>query len=83
MTQIKLSEPIQGRISWQARDHIEGVGHASCYFCLRVFLASAITEWTDHNLTAICPYCGVDAVVAGKVKRATLRRWYCDSFDSK
>lgn len=36
-----------------------------CYYCQRVFDSSAITEWVDdcNARTALCPYCGVDAVI--------------------
>lgn len=40
-----------------------------CFYCLRIFKPSEIKEWIledndcDHRGTAICPYCGIDAVV--------------------
>lgn len=75
-----VKQSTQGRASWQARDHIEGVGEASCYYCMRRFKASEIKEWVDQGLTALCPRCGIDAVVAGKVDKATLMRWHEESF---
>ena len=39
---------------------------AACYYCLEKYAPSAITEWCDgdnQNQTAICPRCGIDAVV--------------------
>jgi len=39
---------------------------AVCYHCSRQFPPAEITEWCDGDNpgeTAICPYCGVDAVV--------------------
>ena len=40
-----------------------------CYCCLRIFCTSEIINWCDGGATgegetALCPYCGVDAVIA-------------------
>jgi hypothetical protein len=40
--------------------------HAACFYCFSEFPPSAITDWTDGDpvgQTALCPECGVDAVV--------------------
>lgn len=34
-----------------------------CFFCQRIFKTSQIVAWTDHGLTALCPYCHMDAVI--------------------
>lgn len=35
-----------------------------CFYCLRVFDPSEIVEWVeDESGTALCPYCGIDAVI--------------------
>lgn len=39
-----------------------------CFYCLRIFAPSQIEEWIidqrgDPRGTAICPYCGVDAII--------------------
>ena len=35
-----------------------------CFYCLRVFDPSEITEWIeDESGTALCPYCGIDSVI--------------------
>ena len=36
---------------------------AACYYCRRFFYVSDIKEWTDNGETALCPYCGIDAVL--------------------
>jgi len=56
---------------------------AVCYYCFAEFAPDVISEWCDgddQDQTAICPYCGVDAVVgfngpvdAAWVKAAHLR----------
>ena len=35
-----------------------------CFHCLSAFSAEEITQWTDGGNTALCPRCGVDAVLA-------------------
>lgn len=35
-----------------------------CFYCLKIFNPKEITDWIeDKNGTAICPYCGIDAVI--------------------
>lgn len=34
-----------------------------CYFCLSVFPAESIVEWTDGDVTAMCPHCDIDSVL--------------------
>jgi len=35
-----------------------------CFYCLAIFKSSEIIEWIDSNSdTALCPYCGIDAVI--------------------
>lgn len=46
-----------------AKDSICG-----CFYCLKVFSPSEIEEWCsemeeDEEVTAICPYCGIDSVI--------------------
>lgn len=39
---------------------------AVCFYCFAKFSPDSITEWCDgddRDQTAICPHCGVDAVV--------------------
>ena len=35
-----------------------------CFHCLSEFPSERIVEWTDNSETAICPICGVDAVLS-------------------
>lgn len=35
----------------------------ACFFCLRSFVPGEITEWVDDGETALCPRCGIDAVL--------------------
>ena len=34
-----------------------------CYHCMELFGLQEIVQWTDAEQTAICPQCGVDAVL--------------------
>ncbi|MCX6365382.1 MAG: cytoplasmic protein, partial [Armatimonadetes bacterium] len=34
-----------------------------CFYCRQIFLPTEIFDWIDNKQTAICPHCGVDAVV--------------------
>mgnify|MGYP000844257115 FL=1 len=45
------------------RDTIATATLCACYACGEDFLPSAVYEWTDSDRTALCPYCGVDAVI--------------------
>lgn len=36
-----------------------------CYYCLVIFDPKQIIDYTDkENDTAICPFCGIDAILA-------------------
>ena len=35
-----------------------------CFYCLKIFSPNEIASWVkDISGTAICPYCGIDAVI--------------------
>lgn len=43
-----------------------------CYFCLRIYNPKEIVEWCaekcrGRGVTAVCPHCGVDAVISESV----------------
>jgi hypothetical protein len=45
------------------REELERSERCGCFYCLEVYRPSAIEEWVDEEQTAICPRCGIDAVV--------------------
>ena len=51
------------------REALDQDSKCGCYFCLKVFSPSEIVEWSSepiegvNSCSAICPYCGVDAVL--------------------
>lgn len=56
-----------------------------CYFCLTVFDGGTVAEWTDAGETALCPRCGIDAVLPGEARIEALaalhERWFCQGVD--
>lgn len=45
------------------RSALEASTRCACFFCFRAFATSEIKAWIDANTTALCPGCGVDAVL--------------------
>jgi hypothetical protein len=52
------------------RVEVQGSVACGCFHCCEVFPSSAITEWTDElggeGTTALCPKCGIDAVIGDR-----------------
>lgn len=60
------------------RAEIEGSVWCACFQCVSWFPAGNIDKWTDHGETAMCPHCGIDAVIpdtSGWLKQGELREW--------
>ena len=36
-----------------------------CFYCYTLFNPQRVEEWTDDGCTALCPSCGIDAVLPG------------------
>lgn len=51
------------RYSSQHRAILQQSQHCGCFYCLEVFEYSEIEDWIDDEQTAMCPHCGVDAVL--------------------
>ena len=62
---------------------------AGCFFCCNVFPPDKITKWIDENETAICPLCGIDAVLPNNGEyeiwflRMMHRYWFGDQDQHK
>ncbi|BBH52896.1 cytoplasmic protein [Fluviispira sanaruensis] len=56
----------QCKLSIKNKHIIEKYKNCSCYYCLKTYETIEIREYIDDNLTALCPYCGIDAVVCFK-----------------
>ncbi len=55
------------------------LGEGSCFYCLHSFTIDKIKEYIDSQepgdkVTALCPYCGIDAVLPGKQYRNILEQ---------
>ena len=37
-----------------------------CFYCFKVFTPSRIEDWVDDSQCALCPGCGIDAVIGDK-----------------
>lgn len=49
--------------SWKHRAEIESSRICGCFFCLNTFPPNDVFEWIDDGRTAMCPKCGIDAVI--------------------
>lgn len=47
----------------QHRAAIQAASTCACFFCFKKFPATEIKTWVDANQTALCPHCGIDAVL--------------------
>lgn len=60
-----------------------------CFYCETAFPPALISEWTDEADTALCPFCGIDAVIAegsgltvsAKFLSAMHKFWFADQVD--
>ena len=62
---MSLAPPISEASEYSIRNR-EGLvpgTQSACYYCLNVYPAEEVTEFTDAGDTALCPYCGIDAVL--------------------
>jgi len=84
----KIHESAHGHSS-RHRDEILASENCGCFYCEKIFPPFAIEEWIDDDhqgvgQTALCPGCGVDAVlgdksgfpITGKFLRAMNRVWF-------
>lgn len=67
------------RFAMKNRKEVECSGTAGCFHCLALFEPGEVTDYTDDDMTCICPKCGVDAVIgdmgsAGELDAEKLRR---------
>lgn len=53
------------------RIELEASTRCACFFCFHTFATSEIKAWIDADTTALCPDCGVDAVL-GNASRVSI-----------
>lgn len=52
------------RFSSNHRVRLQNDSKCGCFYCGKIFSPIEITEWIDDPMgTAVCPYCGIDAVI--------------------
>lgn len=49
--------------SAQHRSEILQSGECACFYCMAVYPATEVSEWIAEGTCAICPRCGIDAVL--------------------
>ncbi|MBS1994318.1 MAG: hypothetical protein JSS83_27590 [Cyanobacteria bacterium SZAS LIN-3] len=52
------------KLSLYNRNQIQSNKSCGCFYCQAIFKPDEINEWIDQELTAICPRCGIDSVLA-------------------
>lgn len=64
------------------RIELEAGDLCGCFFCFRTFPPAAIKAWIDANRTALCPFCGIDAVLgnAQRIDNGFLRKMHQHHF---
>ena len=45
------------------RDEVSKSNVCGCFYCTETFSPSEIEEWVDEGACALCPKCGIDAVI--------------------
>ena len=69
------------RASSYHRDEILQAEWCGCFYCLQRFSRVLIVEWIDGAQTALCPYCGIDSVLAQPESDEFLRKMHECWFD--
>lgn len=46
------------------RTLLEKAQTCGCFHCQKIFVPGKIVSWCDADDTALCPYCGIDSVLA-------------------
>lgn len=53
--------------------HIKRGMVCGCYYCMKVYDGGEVVTFIDDGKTAVCPYCGVDAVLPNQGDVSALR----------
>lgn len=54
---------IAPKLAIHNRKQLGMVTECACYHCCKIYCPVEIKEWVDSDDTAVCPHCGVDAVL--------------------
>lgn len=71
------------KLAHQNRSSVEKSQVCGCFYCQQIFPASEVAEYIDKEMTALCPRCQIDSVLADadtKLDQDLLRqmniRWF-------
>ncbi len=62
MTKDQIKSAI--RFATGNREALVQSAKAGCYYCLAIYAASEVVRFLPSEDTALCPYCGIDSVLA-------------------
>lgn len=62
-------------------DDIWRTCYSSCFHCCKPICNGDISEWIDGGETALCPHCGIDAVLPGEYPDDFLAEMRAHYFD--
>lgn len=48
------------------REEITTSGTCGCFHCEAIVSPAEIRDWIDEDQTALCPHCGIDALIGEK-----------------
>ncbi len=60
---IKLNIISAHKYSRNNREFLIKSNICGCFSCLKIFSTFNISNWTDNDKTAICPYCKTDSIL--------------------
>lgn len=76
---IDVDVTLAHRHSSHHRADLHQSDRCGCFYCLRVYPAATIEDWTDAVAgvgdTALCPACGIDSVI-GSASGFPVERWF-------
>lgn len=68
------------KLSSYHREDVLRVAEVTCFYCMKHYKPKLIKEWCDKGQTAICPKCGIDAVLPTNLGTEALKemheRWF-------
>lgn len=67
--------------SFRNRECIEKSTLVGCFYCKVIYPAGAIKEWVRRDPTALCPRCGIDAVIGDASGLALTPEFLREMFD--
>lgn len=60
---MELPINIAPRYAFQNRQDVQRSEKVGCWHCIQIYNANEVKDYTDNGETAICPKCGIDAVL--------------------